>query len=1856
MAEFERLRDELAEGRRKLEYRRQKAHLAREAVRQHERALETFERTETERGGRERERLEGLLKGARTRARMLDEGLGRRSARVAGQFKAFEVFTDPRESLGRWPDSHPILLFPLRLETRFKLGDAGQPQLWVRVYPDDCLIDTFEESLTEQEVATAQAFWAAVWSAGGDEALERAAWRELVASHGSGRAGWIVRQYLPLNPADKPPRNSPTDVLLIVTAPGPLPAEASDYWEAAWKAEGDAQAAQAAFDTLEQKLGEPRAREIVEKFRPANFDDAPAPPRTRADVRATVTVLQLTPAADLQTRRTSWSSAPRVELLPERFVLVATSRDGKTRAEIGNPILAPLVVGPDPNAPPAEQLKPVGDTLQIPDELAWMFDFEKALAVGMAFRFDLTEQQAAEGFERVVVVGLRLGDSAEQGALRLGTLLERHLHSRAGLEIVPQGTPTNNTEKGGSGYSFRDDSEATFDAFFRQTPQYDAEPNPLLRRDGQWLADLLGLSPALARRIPNAGGLDQSDARAMQIALWPGTLGYMMKTQLAPVFDDETVAATRAFFTRHVSGRGPLPALRIGAQPYGILPTTAFDRINWFRVDDQQPASPHKSTYMARLYAILRRVDDDWKPLVGRLSFVGKRGANLDPHQLLLDVLGLHPNSVEYYPLQAESVEHKFYELSFWNFSFALNFFNLFPAIIPLTLLRSLGYAGQEVPELLNKVFKARQTPLDGPLIDDRPLSESEGIRAYAAGKNYIQWLTDAARTGFEALQQESGFDAGKKPAALLYLLLRHALQLSFHETAVRLGVTAGVIQDATLLMRDAPFVHVSAQPPAGGTTAAAAAASESRYDLLFRADERVTRDATLLIGDYVARNVMVADPDLREQIEALERLSLASTARLERAFAEHIDCCSYRLDAWKTGLLSRQLELMRQAGQRQEQSAGTFLGAFGWLEQLRPEGKVLMPAELPDDLAVEINRHDTTPLTRDATNGGLVHAPSLNHATTAAVLRNGYLANDGRLAVNLSSRRVQLALGVLEGMRNGQSLGALLGYQFERHVHDNGPLLVRELIYPLRRQFPLAVNQITATRSQAGGAGETDEERMAREAIAAMNVVDGRKMLEHAEREQNFAYPFGVTTLPRRAADREAAITNALAHVRDVNDAVADLVLAEGVHQAVLGNYDRSAGMLDAFAKGNYPPEPEVIQTPRSGIALTLRAAIHLPPQPPANPLPAELPTLTPLAAAEPALNSWLAGRLPAVAGDIVGCRVKFTDRATNTEQTPFISQRQLGLHPVDLVYRVEASPDQALGDLDDLILRHLHAHHTPRHDREILIQYTERVNGHVTWFELQALLRSLRALATASRPLQPADLMRANDATLAEQSSAALDAARVEAARDDLNGPLLTRLDALAAALGDATRTIDEVLTQYADTVAAFAAYRLPQTGTGFVFEWRANTYTALAGKLSERATTWEDRLDKYDALIAAYDALPPAATPPEELIPRLQEAESLVSVQLTEPVPAATAADAAAYRGSLDAKRAAFSGKRDDLLQLVDAPRATLAQLLADAKAQEAPVRTFDLEALEFSGEEKEVARFRAQLADAVARLKEDVTKLIARVDALLAQHGDAAGAADKVTLLQNAAKRIFGEDFQFVPRVTLPAAAADELANAWQHSLSGDLTRHLMRHPANNPAGRDFPVDDWLHGVARVRDKVRHWENAVLLGDAFAAAKSGDLTPLQLPHKPGEPWLALELPPDHQIAGDRLLYTAHFAEDFDKTQPVCGLLIDEWTEVIPGTEETTGIAFHYDRPNCEPPQSWLLALPAVRDGSWSWEELLAAVNDALDSAKRRAIEPAHLDDTPYSWFLPATMSSYTFPEISISNNLLRNALIYSRLKEE
>ena len=122
---------------------------------------------------------------------------------LEGAWRDFVDFTDLKKNIGTLDDKYPILLMPLRIETRFKKikADNGQTrdELWVRAYPDNCFVDTFEENLSESEIKDAEIFWMDFWAAAGDESKRRAAWRYLADGHGYGRSQYIINTLTPDN-------------------------------------------------------------------------------------------------------------------------------------------------------------------------------------------------------------------------------------------------------------------------------------------------------------------------------------------------------------------------------------------------------------------------------------------------------------------------------------------------------------------------------------------------------------------------------------------------------------------------------------------------------------------------------------------------------------------------------------------------------------------------------------------------------------------------------------------------------------------------------------------------------------------------------------------------------------------------------------------------------------------------------------------------------------------------------------------------------------------------------------------------------------------------------------------------------------------------------------------------------------------------------------------------------------------------------------------------------------------------------------------------------------------------------------------------------------------------------------------------------------------------------------------------------------------------------------------------------------------------------------------------------------------------------------------------------------------------
>ena len=211
------------------------------------------------------------------------------------------------------------------------------------------------------------------------------------------------------------------------------------------------------------------------------------------------------------------------------------------------------------------------------------------------------------------------------------------------------------------------------------------------------------------------------------------------------------------------------------------------------------------------------------------------------------------------------------------------------------------------------------------------------------------------------------------------------------------------------------------------------------------------------------------------------------------------------------------------------------------------------------------------------------------------------------------------------------------------------------------------------------------------------------------------------------------------------------------------------------------------------------------------------------------------------------------------------------------------------------------------------------------------------------------------------------------------------------------------------------------------------------------------------------------------------------------------------------------------------------------------------------------------------------------------------------------IENAHRALLGEDAIVLPEFELTPEHGGELRNAVQLAGTGDPLAHLA-------ATHDAPVDDWLHGIARVRPKLHAWETLLLIGGALGAGEP-ELTPIQLPYRADEPWLGLEHPAAPQIDGERLLYTAHHATAFDPARRQCGLLVDEWTEVLPGR-----VRDDRDRVPLRPAEQRaaaghaLVALPAEQTGAWDVADIVDAISETLDLARLRAVEPDLIDDTP------------------------------------
>jgi len=1480
------------------------------------------------------------------------------------------------------------------------------------------------------------------------------------------------------------------------------------------------------WDKIASIFGPQRSAWIAKQTKPLNWSSDLAGIDTSEELEF--------PLTD-QTKTHAWSRAPRTKVLPDKFVVMLYEGDTIVHEEVGNIIPDLLFVGPDPmESTTAFETK--DGKLVFGSTFDWTSDFEKAVSLGMGFKIPLTSAQVSRGFDKILVLGGYLSADEAESKKEIEELIDNHHYSPKGFSLLRQGTSTNNTEQDGSGYSKND--------LFNNTSYYVETGDPLFDEatscDGRNLAEALGIKIEPLQYVLNSNATDFNEAVAMNKAIYPGTLGYYFETMLKPLLDDSTADVLRSFFTENVTGRGFLPSIRVGNQPYGILLTSDFSKWKWQRRERIFPAS-----FLNTLYNVLLNYQNIWDALVPELMYVGKPG--LDPSEVLMNILGLQAGSVSFHQRVGYSTD---YLKNLDDFQYGGRYFSDISKSFNqkndlLSFFSSFGFETTDdkgmlkIPQLLRLVYQHYHTVLDAAnLIDNVPLSEKEKIRFYdeAAKKNYIHWLAEA--NSIDTLEKQN-FGTGKTaPNTLLYLILRRALLLQLHKAS-----TFWFNKNAISVENTLKAVNFHNIRPEGDLT---------KWEVM-RAKVGVALPESPRKNSTVADFLLTSVADENEQQflhavkESLTILTDLPTARLERCFTEHIDLCTYRLDAWQNALFQLRLQKQRNTGKYnngQERNTGVYLGAYGWLEDVRPAEKKVAAEPIPPALKPTNNQ----PLFEYTDNGGFVHTPSLNHASAAAVLRGGYLshansANPDMLSVNLSSERVRRALFVLQGMRNGQTLEALLGYQFERGLHDRGSEndLLKKLnlyIYDFRDAFPLSQHQI-----HQQGTNTTEE------SIPAYSVVNGVTLAE-----KTGTFPFGASgdVLSATAAERSAIIAEK-DKLSDTLDAIKDLLLAESTYQMVQGNFDRSGAVLNSLRDAQIPPELDVIQTPRgSQFTFTTRVTLHFEHLDPHAPVNNPWPTIaiTPRARMEAGLNKWLGGIL----GNPQDIIFKVAHLAVEGDEvsSAVISLNALNLQPIDLIYIIgnelntgANEPGQeaktSASELESRIAFYYRQTQSIEDFVIIRIEFKkpESQAGKKTLGEVFPLLKALKSVITDSRYIHAEDFdPPSKESTVDKMNPKGLDAGMLAGKIAGLhlsfkaNLGLLDNLPILATVEDKDGNLIN--FTNLKDTFTALEVNKKTWTDISFTFD------NGASGQLQNLLLS----LSYY----GVQNAFP----------------------NVTEGFTA------------------------DGKLKLLEQAKGAAKR----AHLMEEKANALILEGNGLSEEEKKVTKF------------------------------------------IEAGKVLLGDAFNIIPLFNY---------NNEVDIISSDNDRNQLLKFASTNLKMSFPSDEWIQSISHVRQKIAKWEYVRTLSESIND-NSLDLKPIQLPYRVKDTWLAVEFPEIDQVTGkpfnitqDTISVICHGNSAFTPGAKRCGLLIDDWTEMIPAKEEITGITFNYDQPNATPPQTLLLAVTPEEKGHWEWDDLVSIMNDTLARAKRRAVEPLLLEKESkpeVNVLLPAIVSDFSQYDLNIS----------------
>ncbi len=1248
---------------------------------------------------------------------------------------AFEALT--ARMLGKVETTAPLLLLPVRLETRFMQPAPGAAmELLVRVYPDDIHVDTHEPLLTAEERDLGAIFQqqSAGTGAGGEDA-RKAAWRMLVNRFGVPRAAWIARVAKPAAATTDPTRARP------------------------------------------------------------------------------------------------WTRAPYTKVLPDRWIATAYRGDRATVTVWSKPVAQgkpTLPTGPSPSAstatPPSEPALPAVD-----DGMRWMIDFKAAEDAGMALRIPLTDEQAALGFERLIVTGVKSADATVAAQLVVELLDAQHYTN--GWSLLPQNTPTNNSEAGSSAFrSGSRDADGSYGIELGPALIGALPAQPEQRLDGHWLAWALGIPVTTFAHVRFAGATEQQDARKINAQVWPQDTPWLRRLLISG-----DVAGAAAWigdhFTRFVVGRGPLPALRIGNQPYGLLPVTAFDAVSRRARGDAETA------FLQRL----RSQRGVWQRAAAAARSVTRgtdadgviAGSGVSCRFIVRDFLNGAPQSaVEITPaavaqkvlaaanptLLTEALDACSHRFDAWLTSLAARRLDELRARTP-TGIRLGGYGWVEdvrpaaawqpttTPDgVTGSVFTspANMGFLIAPSIPHAATAAvlRSGYRAHIdegqRNPYAVNLSSDRVRRADWLLQ---GVREGQSlPALLGYRLERRLHEAALDQYIVRFRTLAGIKHHDALA---AAYADVAAKEQTATKVkalrdqAASARADAAAAHALKDERQRTREQYQATIASYTRQQAIVAAAPA--SIAAAVNAANAHRATLPQT-------------RMRTKVLAGNVEIVEGADLIEESEITE------WRDKQRDLDKAVQDARLAE-----------------ATARKLVN--ELQRDYEVAVREVARLDN-------VSDPQSIPAITAVEN----QALAAASAFDAQATALEGGvPGTAAKALGTARQNLAVAIKA---------------QWQQALESVAANNVVDGLELrrrwaaanITTPARWDATTIPFGDATLgfPATGTPEFTRIVTQLQWLDEMVDAVGDLVLAESTHHLVQGNALRSGATLAAIGNGDAPPQDmDVVRTPRTGAGVTHRVAVLFPL---ATSFPVSWPTnrAQTRAAAEPVLNAWAAQLLPNPAK--VQCRASYVSRTTGqVAATTDVALTSLQLSPLDVVFmtHIEKGPQRA--ELEERLLYQVSTTLAAPPNTDLRLDYDFKpAADSVSIRELTEAARAVRALFAAARALDARDLAAPGESP-ADGANAGQLSTRVSAAQSSFAAALAALQTAITTVRGSATANLD-VLANALLGAAAFGVRGSVPVADSVDAAERRRDWLAQAASV---AREMDDRLKRI-AKLQAVDAI--------------------------------------------------------------------------------------------------------------------------------------------------------------------------------------------------------------------------------------------------------------------------------------------------------------------------------------------------------------------------------------------------------------